>query len=142
MSALFTFFFALNFQLGHAQDHDHSHHEHTEIKETSPKVRFVPTDDLKVRMDKVLGLSKELSGEKVDSKSASHIGKKIQETVNDIFKTCKLEPKADAAIHPALGKILSGTRDLQSGKVEEGRKKIHESLLLYGKLFEHQGWAP
>lgn len=145
MRIIATLLCATTIQLTHAQDHHHSHHSHDESssEHTAPEgTRFTPTDDLRVRMDQLLKLYKQLSKNKIDAKVASDLGTKIQATVNDIFKTCKLEPQADAAIHPALGKILAGARDLKSGKTEEGRKKIYESLLLYGKLFDHQGWAP
>ena len=83
---------------------------------------------------------KELSKKKEDVKSVKEYGVKLTNTVNDIFKTCKLEPEADAAIHPALVLILDGAGDFKSGKYESGHKKIHEALLAYEKLFRHEGW--
>jgi hypothetical protein len=50
----------------------------------------------------------------------SHTADKITETVNDIFKTCKLEPEADAAIHPSLGLILDGASEFKNGQFENG----------------------
>jgi len=142
MNTILSLFLAMTLQLTHAQEHGHADHSHPAETLSSQTAKFVPTDDLKVRMDKILQFSKELKGKKVDAILAGEVGKKIQDTVNDIFKTCKLDPKADAAIHPILGKILAGSRELKSGKYEDGRKKIHESLLDYGKRFTHDGWAP
>lgn len=132
-----------------AQDHDHDHHHHFDHNHhsdhgNSGKVesskRFTPTDDLKVRMEKILGLMIELKSKKDDVKIVKEYGGKVTETVRDIFKTCKLEPEADAAIHPALGLILSGASDLKNGKYESGHNKVHKALLDYEKLFNHQGW--
>lgn len=125
----------------HAQNHDH-HSGHTKKNEKSALAnkQFEPTKDLKIRMEKVLGLMKELSKKKDDVNSVKQYGAKITETVNDIFKTCKLEPEADAAIHPSLGLILEGAAEFKNGKYESGHKKIHEALLDYEKLFKHEGW--
>lgn len=60
---------------------------------------------------------------------------KIESTVSEIFQTCKLAPAADAALHPILGKILEGARDLKEGKAARGRAKIHNALENYKKTF-------
>ena len=133
----------LSFFLSIAQSQDHKHHE-THSKKHEKQVvtgkQFKPTDDLKVRMEKILNLMKESSKKKDDIKSIKEYGSKLTDTVNDIFKTCKLEPEADAAIHPALGLILQGANDFKKGQYESGHKKIHEALLEYEKLFKHEGW--
>lgn len=124
-----------------AQNHDH-HMDHSKKveKPVSGTKQFKPTDDLKVRMEKILGLVMELSKKKDDTKIVKEYGSKITDTVNDIFKTCKLEPEADAAIHPSLGLILQGAEDFKKGKYESGHIKIHEALMDYEKLFKHEGW--
>ncbi len=126
---------------GNTQNHDHhtAHSKKTENQIVSKK-QFKPTDDLKVRMEKLLSHVKELSNKKDDIKSVKEYGIKLTDTVSDIFKTCKLEPEADAAIHPTLGLILEGAEDFKNGKYESGRKKIHGALLDYERLFKHEGW--
>lgn len=125
----------------YAQNHDHhAGHSKKIEKQASSNKQFKPTDDLKVRMEKILNHMKELSKKKEDVKSVKVYGNKLTDTVNDIFKTCKLEPDADAAIHPALGLILDGAEDFKNGKYESGHNKIHEALLDYEKLFKHEGW--
>lgn len=127
--------------LAYAQTHDHhsAHAAQTEKQIISNKV-FKPTVDLKLRMEKILNLMTELSKKKGDLKSVKEYGGKLTDTVNDIFKTCKLEQEADEAIHPSLGLILDGAEDFKSGKYESGHKKIHEALLGYEKKFKHEGW--
>ena len=124
-----------------AQNHDHHSRDGKQISsKAESKNKFVPTGDLKVRMEKILNLMKELNPKKDDVKVVKSYGDKITETVNDIFKTCKLEPNADAAIHPSLGLILDGASDFKNGQYESGHKKIHEALLGYEKMFNHVGW--
>lgn len=124
-----------------AQNHDHhSRHGKQISNKTESKNKFVPTSDLKVRMEKILNLMKELNPKKDDVNVVKSYGDKIIEIVNDIFKTCKLEPDADAAIHPSLGLIFDGASEFKNGKYDSGHKKIHEAFLDYEKLFNHIGW--
>ena len=133
----------ISFMVGFASAQNHDHHAgygKKAEKQTFVKRQFKPTEDLKVRMEKILALVGELSKKKDDTKTVKEYGNKITDTVNDIIKTCKLEPEADAAIHPALGLILAGADDFKYGKYENGHKKIHEALLDYEKLFKHENW--
>lgn len=117
-----------------AQDHSqHTKKDHHETKVSGKKLQ--PTADLKIRMEKISGLVKELKAKKGDVKSAQEYGVKISDVVSDIFKTCKLEPAADEAIHPVLANILDGSEDLKKGSTDQGYNKIHKSLLDYQKLF-------
>jgi hypothetical protein len=120
-----------------AQNHDH-HADHSKKIEkiTSSNKQFKSTKELKVRMEKILIQMKELEKKKEDKEHVKAYGGKIAGTVNDIFKTCKLEPEADEAIHPALGLILEGTENLNGGNYEVGKKKIHEALEMYHKNFK------
>lgn len=143
MKTMLILILLLTMQVSYAQHNDDHSHHHTSapaIKMDKNFKKFVPTEDLKVRMEKILTLMLELKDKKSDQKVVQAYGTKVADVVKDIFKTCKLEPKADAAIHPALGKILQGSRDLQKGNYDLGHTKIHESLLEYEKLFSHEGW--
>lgn len=138
--ALLTLIANTSVAQGHNHGHDH-HSAHTKKSTKKHKLnrQFVPTTDLKVRMEKLLALMKELNSKKEDTQSVKTYGDKITETVNDIFKTCKLEPEADEAIHPSLGLILDGASELKSGQYKSGHDKIHSALLNYEKLFKHDG---
>jgi hypothetical protein len=121
--------------LATAVDH-HSSHKEKKAEQDLVNRKFIATSDLRLRMDKILSLTKELNPKKDDVKVVKSYGDKITETVNDIFKTCKLEPDADAAIHPPLGLILEGASDFKNGNYESGHKKIHEAFLNYEKIFK------
>lgn len=124
-----------------AQNHVHySSHSKQVLKKTDKINKFIPNSDLKVLMEKILNQIIELNPNKDDIKVVKNYGQKISETVRDIFKTCKLEPEADAAIHPLLSMILKGASDFKNGQFEIGHKKIHEALLGYEQMFHHVGW--
>lgn len=120
--------------------HHHGDHGKKAEKQVTTNKQFIPPEDLKIQMEKILNQMQELSKKKDDLKSVKEYGGKITNTVQEIFKTCKLESEADAAIHPSLGLILEGAGELKKGKYESGQKKIHEALLDYEKLFKHEGW--
>lgn len=142
MKKMMIMILAMTIQVSYAQHDDHAHHHSPAPVNHQDKnfKKFVPTKDLKVRMEKILNLMMELKDKKDDQKAVKTYGVKVEDIVKDIIKTCKLDPKADAAIHPALGQIMKGSRDLQKGNYKTGLSKIHESLLEYGKLFSHEGW--
>lgn len=98
--------------------------------------KFPAGEDLKSRMEMISVLIKDLNSKKADLKIMSDSGIKISKVVSDIFKTCKLEPAADKAIHPVLAKILEGSGDLKNGHLKDGDAKIHQALLEYEKLFQ------
>lgn len=125
-----------------AEEHkDHSKHSSAKsAKHNTAAKKFVPTEDLKVRMEKILALMKTLNDKKDKSKNLKDSGVKLENIVDDIFKTCKLAPEADEAVHPALALILDGADEFKKGKYDSGHKKIHEGLLDYEKSFSHKGW--
>lgn len=63
-------------------------------------------------------------------------GQKMEATVQDIFKNCKLAPDADAAAHPILAEILAGTTLLKSGEKDAGMKRIDQALQSYQLTFK------
>lgn len=64
---ILTIFVQSNFAL--AQKHDHkTDQNHSKIKDLGAN-KFIPTEDLKIRMVKILDLMKELDKEKANSKS-------------------------------------------------------------------------
>lgn len=123
----------------HSKHTDHAAHADSKTQ-SSPEKKFKADDDLKSRMEKILNLTKDAEAKKKSIKDVKDYGNQIIDVVNDIFKTCKLEPDADAAIHPALAKVLEGATDFKNGKFKTGQPKIHQALLTYEKLFIHEGW--
>lgn len=119
------------------------HHHHAEPEATTliakPAKKFATDDNLRARMAAVLNTMKAMhdAGAKVN---LPETGTKIEVTVQDIFKKCKLEPAADAAIHPILAELLKGADLLKKGKEKDGHEIIHNALLSYEDFFDHPGW--
>lgn len=123
-----------------AENVSHHHHHQAPAK---PAKKFIADKNLKKRMSAVLETMMALhKNESMDVKKEylTEIGGKIELTVQDIFKSCKLAPDADAAIHPILAEILDGAAMLKRGLRKDGSKKIHEALLKYESYFDHADW--
>lgn len=128
-----------------AEQHKHNKEHHQPAKKnetTKPVKRFVADENLKTRMYTILNTMKALhAGEtKKSALDFKNAGTQLETTVADIFKNCKLDAEADAAIHPILASISEGAELLKKGKHEEGHEKIHHALLKYEDYFEHAGW--
>lgn len=72
--------------------------------------------------------------------------KEVTAQVSFIVQNCKLEPKADAQLHIAIGAIMAGV-DMAQGKQHgttrpQGVVKVAQVLNTYGKYFDHPSWKP
>lgn len=134
-------FFWVNLAL--AQEHS-GHSTQTKKSERSNQAikKFNATEDLVVRMEKISTLLKILEKKKRGPNVIKEYGGEITGVVNDIFKVCKLEPEADAAVHPILGLILDGAADFKKVEYASGRQKIQKAFIDYEKRFSHEGWNP
>jgi len=139
MKILVILFSTLLFNLASLAE-DHSQHDgQAEAPAAKPEKKFAADDKLKKRMVILYKAMSELH--KTEDRrhpkiKAKHIAQKIEKTVQDIFKTCKLEPAADKALHPILANVLDGARLLKKGETLEGHEKIHTALLNYENYFD------
>ncbi len=122
-----------------AGESEHHHHGETAAPVAKPAKKFATDDNLRVRMTAILNTMKAMHGEGAKV-NLSDTGTKIEATVQDIFKKCKLEPAADAAIHPILAELLKGAELFKKGNEKEGHEIIHNALLRYEDFFDHPGW--
>jgi hypothetical protein len=123
-----------------AGDHKHPDENAAAAKVSKPAQRFATDENLRVRMTTILKTMKAMhdSGAKVN---LAETGAKIEATVQDIFKKCKLVPAADAAIHPILAELLKGADLFKKSKEKEGHEIIHNALMRYEDFFDHPGWS-
>ena len=123
-----------------ADQHNHHDEQKTEANVSKPAKKFTTDENLRVRMTTILNTMKAMhdSGAKIN---LTETGAKIEATVQDIFKKCKLEPAADAAMHPILAELLKGADLFKKGKEKEGHEIIHNALLRYEDFFDHPGWS-
>jgi hypothetical protein len=121
---------------------EHAHHDHHNDKTqiSKPEKKFATDKTLRLHMSEVLNTMKLMhdSGTKVN---LPETGAKIELTVQNIFKECKLEPAADAAIHPILADLLKGADLFKKNNEKEGHEIIHNALLQYEDFFDHPGWS-
>ncbi len=119
---------------GHHPDEEHAHH----APPAKPAKKFDADESLRLRMTAILKEMKLFHAP--DSRpDLPAVGRRIEATVQDIFKNCKLQPEEDAALHPILADLLNGAGLLKAGKAE-GHAVIHGALVRYGEYFNHPGW--
>jgi hypothetical protein len=81
--------------------------------------------------------------EPLDPEQAAKIAFGVREQVNDLISNCKLDPKADAALHVLIADMFAGADVLmQPAPSMEGVRIIREALELYPQYFEHPDWKP
>ncbi len=68
----------------------------------------------------------------------------IKDQVQYLVENCKLEPKADAALHVLLNDFLEGADAVVAGdpNSKAGLERIMQALNLYPQYFDHPGWQP
>lgn len=120
-----------------AQEHKHHHESNASEAKSQSNQKFIADSNLQSKMQRVSALLDDLdSPVKTDKKrSPKEVGVAIEKTVREIFETCKLEPSADATIHPILAQILSGADHFKNGKSKEGLELIHVALQKYQEKF-------
>jgi hypothetical protein len=134
-----------------AQATAHGHDAGTTHKLTLDQGRKWATDEpLRAGMGRIRGLVEPQLG-------AAHAGKltparyrelatKVETEVGGIVANCKLEPKADAALHMVIADIFAGT-DTMAGKDAQaspalGLVKVAQAVNEYGSHFDHPGFKP
>ncbi len=132
---LFLLAAALIFAACHKPAHDH--HGDTATGLVANSKIFVTDEALQKRMAKIYQIMLNLHSPKQDGTKAAG---ELEDTVKDIFANCKLEPEADAAIHPILGDVLAAAALQKQGKAQEAMDKLHEALGAYEKKFSPTGW--
>jgi hypothetical protein len=132
--------------IGQSYAAENSHHSHggsSNASEVKPDKKFIADEALKERMNSILSAMQKLNKTGSASEKKKEVittGGRVESVVQDIFKSCKLAPDADAAIHPILAEILEGAHLLKNGIEKDGHERIHKALLKYGDNFEHSGW--
>lgn len=133
-----------------AQEHNHGHaHEAEKPAQLTLNngKKWVTDDNLRQAMVRIRdALSAELpaihSG-KATAEQYRVLAQKTNDQIAFMVKNCKLDPKADTALHIVLTDIIAGTDAMLKPDVNEARKgaeKIASALDSYGTHFEHQGW--
>lgn len=80
---------------------------------------------------------------KLGAAAYRQLGAAIAKQVGGIVADCKLEPKADAMLHPLIGELLAGADAMQGKGGLEPAAGAHKAVMAlndYGRYFNHPGW--
>jgi hypothetical protein len=91
----------------------------------------------------VAPLAAKMEGERLDPIEAARVADDVRDEVNILISNCRLEPRADAALHVLIGDMLAGADILSQPEPSiEGVRTISEALDLYPRYFEDTDPAP
>lgn len=66
------------------------------------------------------------------------LARTVEQNVTYIIENCKLPPKADAALHVLIGRMLAGTNQLKNdASADAGVAQIDSALQEYRAAFDH-----
>lgn len=131
-----------------AQEHSHAHGEAAPVKlELDHGRKWVTDESLRQGMSRIRdALHAELHAIHSGKYSADQyraLAQKVNDQLAFMVKNCKLEPKADAALHLVLADIIAGADIMQvqhGDEAHQGVVKIVHALENYAAYFEHPGW--
>lgn len=74
---------------------------------------------------------------------ATAFSRAIEDQVQYLVENCKLEPKADAALHVLLNEFLQGAGTLAADPASKAAiERVVNALERYPQYFDHQSWRP
>lgn len=72
------------------------------------------------------------------------LAKKVDEQIEFMVRSCKLDSKTDEMLHVVLNRIITGSHAMAKQKSDKGRRqgaeKIAHALEDYATYFDHPGW--
>lgn len=78
---------------------------------------------------------------RLDATQTAVLASEIESATQRIFAECKLEPDADAALHPLLARVLAASRDLRAKPDDLAPVgELREVLRLYPLRFNDPEW--
>lgn len=130
----------------HAGGHSHGHDDHEASALTLNAGQGWDTDAaLRTGMQRI----RDAAGRVLAAPAAGPISKDdakqfsttVQESVEYLVKNCKLEPKADAALHVLITDLMTGAASLVENPASaEAVGSIRRALERYPEHFDHPGW--
>lgn len=128
---------------GHNEHADHAHHGASDQKLTLNDGQKWATDEpLRAGMSRmhsaVIPAYKAFSDKTITAEQAQELATTIKTEIDLIFQNCKLEPKADAALHIVLADLLGGKAAIEANPSDpEGVPRIVNALHSYSEHFDH-----
>lgn len=126
-----------------AAAHDHAHRAGTAVAATTPVQRWNTDAPLREGMGRIRHAVDALQHYEhghIGPEQAVQLAAGIERDVGFIVAHCKLEPRADAALHPILGALMHGAQALKANPTELAaippmRSALHD----YARQFDDPG---
>ncbi len=125
----------------HAQARAHATPEATQVPSDK---KFVPDSSLHegmARVRKAVETLQHMEHGHLDAGQVRATSDEIQAAVDFMFANCKLDPEADAALHPLLARVLTANEALRK-KPEDATPLVELRSVIdqYPQVFEDSDW--
>lgn len=130
----------------HTHEHGHEAPAAATTETPTPAQRFAVDAPLQTGMGKIRAAVDSLAHHEMghlDTKQVVTLATEIDAGVKYLIANCKLDPKADAALHGIIGPLLAGAKSLKD-KPEDAAPvaKLRDALVEYPKFFDDNSWLP
>lgn len=124
---------------------DHEHHDSNKLEQSlnlnngkkwsTDKALRTNMSEIHKDLKKILEKTK---SNKVAISDYQLFGKNLNDNINNIFKNCKLEPKADAQLHVIMAELLKASKELTStSMIAKKKEAAHDILSNYKKYLKY-----
>lgn len=133
-------------QEGH-DTHAHGHDAHAAAEAVpAPEKRWAVDAPLQAGMAKIRAAVDSLAHHEkghLDAAQVTTLATTIEEQVQYLIANCKLDPKADAALHGIIGDLLAGAKALKDKPADAAPvATLRAALADYPKYFDDPAWSP
>ena len=133
-------------QEGH-DTHAHGHDAHAAAEAApAPEKRWAVDAPLQTGMAKIRAAVDSLAHHEMghlDAAQVTTLATTIEEQVQYLIANCKLDPKADAALHGIIASLLAGAKALKDKPADAAPvATLRAALAEYPKLFDDATWQP
>ncbi len=130
----------------HSHEHGHETHTAATTETPAPAQRFAVDAPLQTGMGKIRAAVDSLAHHEMghlDTKQVVTLATEIDAGVQYLIANCKLDPKADAALHGIIGSLLAGAKALKDQPEDAAPvAKLRDALAEYPKFFDDTSWLP
>jgi hypothetical protein len=113
---------------------------HAPVDEAAPAARFVADAPLSRGMARVRAATDLLAHAAMGHMDATQVkaqAAELKSAVDTMFAECKLEPAADAALHPLLARVLTASAAMADGEYDAAAHADLKAVLArYAELFD------
>jgi hypothetical protein len=124
---------------------DHAHRGIDAVATSAPAQRWKTDAPLREGMGRIRGAMEGLQHYEhghMGPEQAAQLASSIERDVNFIVANCKLEPTADAALHPMIGALMKGAQALKATPKDlSAIPPMRGALQDYARQFDDPGFA-